>query len=40
MGGDDHVLSSIVRFLEGKGYRVHGADDVAPELLAADRRAR
>ena len=36
MGGDDHVLSSIVRFLEGKGYRVHGADDVAPELLAAD----
>ena len=36
MGGDDHVLSSIVRFLEGKGYRVHGADDVAPELLAAE----
>jgi DUF1009 family protein len=36
MGGDDHVLSSIVRFLEKKGYRVHGADDVAPELLAAE----
>ena len=34
IGGDDHVLSSIVRFLEGKGYRVHGAGDVAPELLA------
>jgi len=34
MGGDDHVLSSIVRFLESKGYRVHGAGDVAPELLA------
>jgi DUF1009 family protein len=34
MGGDDHVLSSVVRFLERKGYRVHGADDVAPELLA------
>ena len=36
MGGDDHVLSSIVRFLEKKGYRVHGADDVAPELLAGE----
>jgi UDP-2,3-diacylglucosamine hydrolase len=34
MGGDDHVLSSVVRFLEGKGYGVHGAGDVAPELLA------
>jgi UDP-2,3-diacylglucosamine hydrolase len=34
MGGDDHMLSSVVRFLEGKGYRVHGAGDVAPELLA------
>jgi hypothetical protein len=34
MGGDDRVLSSIVRFLEKKGYRVHGAHDVAPELLA------
>ena len=31
-GGDDHVLSRVVRFFEGKGYRVHGADDVAPEL--------
>lgn len=34
LGGDDHVLSSVVRFLEGKGYRVHGAGDVAPGLLA------
>ncbi len=33
-GGDDHVLSRIVRFFEDKGYRVHGAGDVAPELLA------
>ena len=32
--GDDHVLSRIVRFFEDKGYRVHGAGDVAPELLA------
>ncbi|MGD0532580.1 MAG: UDP-2,3-diacylglucosamine diphosphatase LpxI [Methyloceanibacter sp.] len=36
MGGDDHVLSSVVRFLESKGYRVHGAGDVAPELLAGE----
>ncbi len=35
-GGDDRVLSRIVRFFEGKGYRVHGADDVAPELLAGE----
>lgn len=32
-GGDDHVLSRIVRFFEYKGYRVHGAGDVLPELL-------
>ena len=38
MGGDDNVLSRIVRFLENKGYRVHGADDVAPELLAGEGR--
>jgi UDP-2,3-diacylglucosamine hydrolase len=38
LGGDDKVLSSIVRFLEGKGYRVHGAGDVAPELLAGEGR--
>jgi UDP-2,3-diacylglucosamine hydrolase len=36
VGGDDHVLSSVVRFLEGKGYRVHGAGDVAPELVAVE----
>ena len=35
-GGDNHVLSRVVRFFEGKGYRVHGADDVAPELLAGE----
>jgi hypothetical protein len=36
VGGDDQVLSSVVRFLEGKGYRVYGAGEVAPELLAAE----
>lgn len=35
-GGDDHVLSRVVRFFEEKGYRVHGAGDVAPELLAEE----
>jgi DUF1009 family protein len=36
VGGDDQVLSSVVRFLERKGYRVCGAGEVAPELLAAE----
>jgi DUF1009 family protein len=36
VGGDDHVLSNVVRFLEGKGYRVYGAGEVAPELLAGE----
>ncbi len=35
-GGDDHVLSRVVGFFEDKGYRVHGAGDVAPELLAQE----
>lgn len=35
-GGDDRVLSQVVRFFEGKGYRVHGAGDVVPELLAKE----
>jgi DUF1009 family protein len=35
-GGDDSVLSRIVDYLEVKGYRVHGAEDVAPELLAEE----
>ena len=33
-GGDDHVLSRIVRFFEDKGHRVHGAGEVLPDLLA------
>jgi len=37
-GGDDHVLSRIVRYLEDKGYRVHGVGDVAPDLLAGEGR--
>jgi UDP-2,3-diacylglucosamine hydrolase len=36
VGGDDHVLTSVVRFIEGKGYRVRGAGEIAPELLAGE----
>jgi UDP-2,3-diacylglucosamine hydrolase len=34
-GGDDAVLSRVVRFFEQKGLRVRGAHEVAPDLLAA-----
>ncbi len=31
--GDDHVLTQVVREIEGDGFRVVGAEAVAPELL-------
>jgi DUF1009 family protein len=31
--GDDHVLTQVVREIEADGFRVVGAEDVAPELL-------
>jgi DUF1009 family protein len=34
-GGDDSVLSRVVRFFEAKGIPVRGAHEVAPGLLAA-----
>jgi DUF1009 family protein len=34
-GGDDSVLSRVVRFFEAKGIEVRGAHQVAPGLLAA-----
>ena len=34
IGGDNHLLTTIVRFFEAKGFRVVGADEVAPSLLA------
>lgn len=34
VGGDDSVLSRVVRFFEAKGLTVHGAHEVAPDLLA------
>lgn len=33
-GGDDAVLTRVVRFFEGHGLTVKGVGDVAPELLA------
>ncbi len=33
-GGDDSVLSRVVRFFEGKGFTVRGAHQVAPALVA------
>jgi UDP-2,3-diacylglucosamine hydrolase len=33
-GGDDSVLSRVVRFFEHKGLQVRGAHEIAPDLLA------
>jgi DUF1009 family protein len=33
-GGDDHLLSSIGRVIEQHGFRLLGAQEVAPEILA------
>jgi DUF1009 family protein len=35
-GGDEYLLSRIVRFFEDQGYRVHGAGDILPELLVPE----
>lgn len=35
-GGDDGVLTGVVRFFEGQGFRVLGPADVAPETLAPE----
>ncbi|MEZ5926673.1 MAG: UDP-2,3-diacylglucosamine diphosphatase LpxI [Hyphomicrobiaceae bacterium] len=34
VGGDDSILSTIVRFFESKGLTVLGAHEVAPDLVA------
>lgn len=33
-GGDDSLLTRIVRFFEAQGFRVRGAHEIAPSLLA------
>jgi DUF1009 family protein len=35
-GGDDSLLTRVVRFFEGKGFEVVAPVDLAPELLAAE----
>ncbi len=35
LGGDNHLLTTVVRFFEVRGFRVVGVDEVAPRLLAA-----
>ncbi|MEZ5907393.1 MAG: UDP-2,3-diacylglucosamine diphosphatase LpxI [Hyphomicrobiaceae bacterium] len=34
-GGDDSVLTRVVRFFEGKGFVVRGVHEIAPDLLVA-----
>lgn len=36
IGGDDHLLSGMVSFIEERGYRVVGPHEVAPDLLLAN----
>ncbi len=38
LGGDDDILSGVVRIFEERGFRVRGVADVAPELLAPEGR--
>lgn len=38
VGGDDSILSTIVRFFERKGLQVLGAHEVAPDLVAPEGR--
>ena len=33
MGGDDHMLSSMIAFIEERGYRVVGPHEIAPQLV-------
>ncbi len=35
-GGDDHLLSSIAKIFEEHGFRLIGAHEVAPEILAPE----
>ena len=36
MGGDDHLLSSMIRFIEERGPRIVGAHEIAPELVLGE----
>jgi DUF1009 family protein len=32
-GGDDHLMSGVIKLLEDQGFRAVGAHDIAPEIL-------
>lgn len=36
VGGDNSVLTGIIHFFESKGFKVFGAHEVAPELIAGE----
>jgi UDP-2,3-diacylglucosamine hydrolase len=36
LGGDNHLLTTVVKFFEKRGIRVVGVDEVAPSLLAGE----
>jgi hypothetical protein len=35
-GGDNHLLSGLARLIEGEGFRLVGAHEVAPEILVPE----
>ena len=35
-GGDDYLLSRVAKLIEGRGFRVLGAHEVAPEILVPE----
>lgn len=35
-GGDDAVVSSVARIVEGEGFRIVGPDEVVPEMVASE----
>ena len=35
-GGDNHLLSMVARIFEGKGFRMIGAHEIAPEILSIE----
>lgn len=36
VGGDNSVLTGIIHFFESKGFKVFGAHEIAPELIAGE----
>jgi hypothetical protein len=36
IGGDDKILTGVIRYFEDRGIQVHGAHEIAPELVLAE----